>query len=162
MRKRFEVQLELGAVPIEEIEIPRSRDELPAVLKGLQWLFCHEEASEEVFRLLESKLTKTQRKLGREGLDLWSILVLGTVRLTLNCNYDRLHHVANYDSLSRQFLGERAFDTTRKISLTALKENVCILDEEMLLKINAIIAKHGQGFLQKKIQRRISKQIVTL
>ena len=36
MRKRFEIQLELGAKPIEEIEIPaRSRDELPPVMRAL-------------------------------------------------------------------------------------------------------------------------------
>ena len=37
MRKRFEVQLEIGVTPIEEIRIPvRNKDELPPVMHALQ------------------------------------------------------------------------------------------------------------------------------
>ena len=46
-----------------------------------------------------------KKATGRPGLDLWQILVLGVVRLGLNCDYDRLEHLANYDSLLRQILG---------------------------------------------------------
>ncbi len=39
MRKRFEPQTQLGQTPIEKVAIPTgSRDELPEVLAGLQWL----------------------------------------------------------------------------------------------------------------------------
>jgi hypothetical protein len=55
MRKRLNVQLELAAVPIEKIEIPRSRDEDPPVIEALQWLFCHQDASEEIFELLDQQ-----------------------------------------------------------------------------------------------------------
>ena len=57
-------------------------------------------AKSEVFRLLEDRLLRNNRSKGRPGMDLWQILVLGVVRLTLDLNYDRLHHVANYDSLA--------------------------------------------------------------
>src|SRR3954467_9963202 len=40
MRKRFEVQLALGKTPIEKVVLPlKSRDELPPILAGLQWIF---------------------------------------------------------------------------------------------------------------------------
>jgi len=42
---------------------------------------------------------------------LWQILVLGVVRLGLDANYDRLEHLANYDTLIRQFLGVPAAPT---------------------------------------------------
>jgi len=157
MRKRFNVQLELGAVPIEQIEIPRSRDEEPPVIAALQWLFCHQEASEEVFELLEKHITPAQKKSGRKGMDLWTILVLGVLRLTLNCNYDRLHHHANYDSLCRQLLGQRAFDQSLKIGLSTIKENVSLLSEELLLEVSGVIAKHGHGLIQKKTKKFILK-----
>lgn len=38
MRKRFEVQLTLGAVPIEKLETPKTREAATAVLKALQWI----------------------------------------------------------------------------------------------------------------------------
>ncbi len=151
MRQRFEVQLALGAVPIERVEIPtRTRDELPPTLAALQWVFTTAEVSREVFELLENRLLRNDRSKGRPGMDLWQILVLGVVRLTLDLNYDRLHHVANYDSLVRQLLGQPAFDTTLQFKLSTLKENVALLSEELLEEINAVIARHSGQVIKKK------------
>ena len=87
----------------------------------------------------------------------WQILVLGGVRLSFDCNYDRLHYVANYDSLVRQLLGQPAFDMTLYFSLTDLKKNLPLLTEERLAQINAIIARYGRQTLQKK-RRSASNQ----
>lgn len=38
-------------------------------------------------------------------MTLWEILVFAVVRLTLDTNYDRLEHIANYDILVRSLLG---------------------------------------------------------
>ena len=90
MRQRFELQLALGAVPIERVEIPTgTRDELPPTLAALQWVFTTPQVSREVFELLEERLLRNDRSKGRPGMDLWQILVLGVVRLTLDLNYDR-------------------------------------------------------------------------
>lgn len=151
MRQRFEVQLALGAVPIERVEIPtRTRDELPPTLAALQWVFTTPQVSHEVFKLLENQLLRNDRSKGRPGMDLWQILVLGVVRLTLNLNYDRLHHVANYDSLVGQLLGQPAFDTTLQFKLSTLKENVALLSEELLEEINAVIARYSGQIIKKK------------
>lgn len=151
MRQRFEVQLALGAVPIERVEIPtRTRDELPPTLAALQWVFTTPQVSSEVFGLLEDQLLRNDRSKGRPGMDLWQILVLGVVRLTLDLNYDRLHHVANYDSLVRQLLGQPAFDTTLQFKLSTLKENVALLSEELLAAINAVIARYSGQVIKKK------------
>ena len=151
MRQRFEVQLALGAVPIERVEIPtRTRDERPPTLAALQWVFATPEVSREVFELLENRLLRNDLSKGRPGMDLWQILVLGVVRLTLDLNYDRLHHVANYDSLVRQLLGQPAFDTTLQFKLSTLKENVALLSEELLEKINVVIARHSGQVIKKK------------
>jgi hypothetical protein len=103
MRKRFEIQLEFGAIQIEEIEVPiKSRDELPPVIRALQYIYTTPEINEKVFEVIEKRIKK--HKNGRPGLSLWEILVLGVVRLTLDVNYDRLEHIANYDSLVRDML----------------------------------------------------------
>lgn len=100
MRKRFEVQYELGCTKIEDIKIPeKSRDELPPVLRALQHIYVTPSLNKAVFDILESKIVISP--IGRPGLSLWEILVLGTVRLTLNTNYDRLEHMSNYDILVR-------------------------------------------------------------
>lgn len=151
VRKLFDVQLALGAVPIEQVEIPtKTRDELPPILAALQWVFITPEVNSEVFAVLESIQPAGTKSTGRPGMDLWQILVLGVVRLSLDCNYDRLHYISNYDSLVRQLLGQPAFDMTLEFSLTSLKENLPLLTEERLAQINAIIARHGRQTLQKK------------
>ena len=110
MRKRFELQLNLEAVPIELVKIPTcTREELPPTLAALQWVFINPQVNSEVFKLLESRLLYCDGSKGRPGMDLWQILVLGVVRLTLDLNYDRLHHVANYDSLVRQLAWPACF-----------------------------------------------------
>ncbi len=57
----------------------------------------------EIFALLAAKILAGKKATGRTGMDLWQILVLGVVRLGLDADWDRLEHIANYDTLVRQF-----------------------------------------------------------
>src|SRR5258706_3889123 len=153
MRKRFEVQLALGKTPIERVRMPvRSRDELPPVLAGLQWIFQTPELNSQVFELLEKKVVGAKKSTGRPGLDLWHILVLGIVRLALDCDYDRLEYLANYDGLLRQILGLHAVlsDQEKPFHYKTLSENVCHIDEELLQQINALVVQAGRAAFKKK------------
>ncbi len=153
MRKRFEVQLFLGQTPIEKVVLPlKSRDELPPILAGLQWIYQTPEVSTPVFALLEKKVIAGKKATGRPGLDLWHILVLGVVRLGLDCDYDRLEYLANYDGLLRQILGlnpvraehEKAFHHK------TIADNVCHVDAELLSQINTIVVQAGRPLFKKK------------
>ena len=153
MRKRFEVQLALGETPIEKVVLPlKSRDELPPILAGLQWIFQTPEVNSRIFSLLEGKVTAGKKATGRPGLDLWQILVLGVVRLGLDCDYDRLEHLANYDSLLRQILGLSPVQSPEEkpFHYKTLGENICHVDEQLLQEINAIVAQAGRGVFKKK------------
>ena len=106
MRQHFQSQPDLQITPIEKIRLPlQSRDELPPILAGLQWIWMHPTLKAEIFTLLEAKILAGKQATGRTGMDLWQILVLGVVRLGLDADWDRLEHVANYDFLVRQMLG---------------------------------------------------------
>jgi len=153
MRKRFEVQLTLGKTPIERVILPtRSRDELPPVLAGLQWIFQTPELNSQVFDLLEKKVVGVKKATGRPGLDLWHILVLGVVRLALDCDYDRLEHLANYDALLRQIMGLEPVrsDQEKPFHYKTLSENICHVDEELLQQINALVVQAGRTAFKKK------------
>ena len=153
MRRRFDVQLALGQIPIERVPIPfKSRDELPPILAGLQWIFQTPEINEQVFALLESKILGGKKATGRPGLNLWQILVLGVVRLGLDCDYDRLEDMANHHTLLRQILGLPPVPAAHEKPFhhKTLSENVCHLDEEVLAQINAIIAQSGRQVFKKK------------
>jgi hypothetical protein len=145
MRKRFEIQYELGVTPIERINIPvKSRDELPPVLRALQYIYITPKLNKKVFDLLESKIS-TKRK-GRLGLSLWEILVLSVVRLTLDANYDRLEHTANYDILVREILGVNKFgDKGKRYPLQTIKDNVSFLDEDTIDEINELVVRAGHA-----------------
>ena len=78
MRKRFELQYELGATPIEKVKIPsRSRDELPPVLRALQHIYTTDELNKAVFDLLESRIIgDANNRMGRPGMKLLDSYVM--------------------------------------------------------------------------------------
>jgi IS5 family transposase len=148
MRKRFEVQYELGATPIEKVEIPLNcRDELPPTLRALQHIYTTPELNSKVFDILERKiLPNVDFTTGRPGMNLWEILVLGTVRWTRDTDYDHLHHIANFDGLVRKLLGISDFcENLKQYSLQTLKDNIGLLDEETLNEINELVVKTGHS-----------------
>lgn len=89
MREVIQSQRKLGQVDISKIEIDlRCRDEIPRVLLGLQYIYCNLEIREKVFKLLEELIPPNiDTDNGRQGMELWKILVLGCVRLTCNWGY---------------------------------------------------------------------------
>ena len=112
MREVHRSQFQLGQVPIEKIWInPKSRDDIPAVLKGLQHIWCDEELRERLFALLDEHiLPEADRTVGRPGMDLWQILVLGVLKQGLGCDFDRLHELTNHHETIRAFLGHADWD----------------------------------------------------
>jgi hypothetical protein len=84
-------------------------------------------------------------------MDLWTIFVLAGARLCLNTDYDRLHYLAQNDSLLRQMLGVHdGIVRGREFELQTIKDNVQLLDDETLRKINQIIVSAGHKLVQKK------------
>jgi len=154
MRQRYSPQPELDVVPIEKIVLPlTSRDELPPILAGLQWIWTHPELKAEVLALLEAKILAGKKATGRAGMDLWQILVLGVVRLGLDANYDRLEHLANYDLLVRQMLGVPTLPwdaPPRRFAHQTLRDNVALLDDALLKEINARVAAAGREVFRPK------------
>ena len=140
--------------PIEKIVLPiRSRDELPPILAGLQWIWSHPTLKAEILPLLEAKVLAGKKATGRIGMDLWQILVLGVVRLGLDADWDRMEHIANYDGLVRQMLGVPAApwgEEVKNFGHQTLRDNVALLDEELLKAINARVAAAGREVFAKK------------
>jgi hypothetical protein len=149
MRQRFPTQPGFHLLPIEKIVLPlHSRDELPPILAGLQWLWQAPALLAEVFGLLETHILAGKKATGRTGMDLWQILVLGVLRLGLGANWDRLEHIANYDSLVRQMLGLPATpwgQPTKVFGHQTLRDNVARLDASVLYQINVRIAAAGRA-----------------
>ena len=154
MRHHFQAQPDLQLTPIEKIRLPlKSRDELPPLLAGLQWLWMHPTLKPEILALIEAKVLAGKNATGRTGMDLWQILVLGVVRLGLDADWDRLEHIANYDTLVRQMLQVPATPwgaEEKMFGHQTLRDNVALLDDELLQQINARIAAAGHAVFAKK------------
>lgn len=138
----------------------RSRDQLPQLLAGLQYIFVTPSVNKAVFKLLEEKVCGKNNHTGRPGLSLWEILVLGAVRLNLNMDYDRLHDTANYHQKVRGILGVHSitadWDLGKEYKLQTIKDNVKLLDEETMEQINRLVTESGH-VLKKKRRRNRSK-----
>jgi len=92
MRKVIENQLKIGQVDIKNIQIDiNCRDEIPQLLLGLQALYSDRKLRHEIFDILNDIIPKNiDTGNGRPGMELWKILVLGTLRLNCNWDYDKM------------------------------------------------------------------------
>ena len=155
MRQRFEQQMNLRTVAIADVKFPlKSRDELPAVLKALQYIFVTPQLNEKVFSLLEKKIVEGKKKTGRPGMDLWHILVLAVVRHALGTNWDRLEIDANHNELIRKVMGVHATafseDDRIEFGYQTILDNVSLLDEALLAEVNQLVVEAGHSLLKKK------------
>lgn len=155
MRKNFESQMTFGETPIQKIKFDmRSRDEIPKLLLGLQHIYCHKELRQNVFDILKNVIPENvDSKKGRPGMDIWKILVMGTIRLNCNWDYDKLQEIVNNHKTIRQMLGHGMMDNDKTYPLQTLKDNVSLLTIETLDKINTLVVKEGHNLVKKKIKR---------
>lgn len=154
MRKNFEQQMTFGQTPIDKIRFDlKCRDEIPKVLLGLQYVYCNKELQQKVFETLETVIPENVNpKMGRPGMDLWKILVMGTVRLSCNWDYDKLHDIVNNHKKIRQMLGHGTMNDEITYQLQTLKDNVRLLTPEILDEINKLVVEAGHSLLVKKNQ----------
>ena len=157
MRETINPQLKFCQVDISQIKFDlKSRDDMPKILRGLQHIYITEEVREQIFKLLEEQVSpETNKSNGRPGMELWSILVLGVIRLDLNCDYDRLHELSNNHRVLRQMLGHSDFADESYYNLQTLKDNISLLTPELLEKINQIIVTGGHALVKKKANEEL-------
>jgi len=154
MRKRFEQQLSLGRLLIEETEIPTAKRSgaLPALFAALKEIYLSPKWNDRVFEIMESKILPKNNNTGRPGLDLWQIFVLAQVRMCQNISYDDLHFMVNSNALLRQIMGietESGFEKVN-ISYQRIKDNVGLLDDGMVKELNSLIVEFGHETFKKK------------
>ncbi len=149
MRQIINNQLQIGQVNIPDIQIDfDSRDEVPKILLGLQYIYCDPITRQEIFVLLGDLIPDDVRTdVGRWGMDLWKILVMGTLRLKCNWDYDHLCDQVNCHITIRQMLGHGMYDLEQVYSLQAIKDNVGLFTPDILDRINQVLVKAGHRLL---------------
>jgi hypothetical protein len=151
MRKVIAPQIKLGEIDISNIEFDlQSRDEIPKLLIGLQHIYTNKKLFKKVSDILQKLIPKhISTDNGCPGMDLWKILVLGTVRLVCNWDYDKVHEIANNHKTLRQMLGHGVFDN-RWYHLQTIKDNLRLFTPDILDEINQLVVNAGLKALKIK------------
>jgi hypothetical protein len=138
--------MDLGELSIGDIHLDiRSRDDIPKLLQGLQFIYQTPEVREAVFAILAEVLPqrlsgeKVQADRGRPGMAQWKILVMGVVRLGLNADYDRLLELVNQHRTLRQMLGHADWHDENQYTLQSLKDKLRLFTPEILDRINQVV-----------------------
>jgi hypothetical protein len=153
MRKRFELQLNIGQTPISEIYInPKSKNALDQLIAALKEIYCDKEYNDKIFNIIEKYLPKVDKNNGRPGMNLWTIFVLAQVRLCLGLDYNMLHNLSNNHSLLRKLLGisEIFGEEPVVFEYQNIYDNVSSLSDAMLVEINDVIVEFGHRKVFKK------------
>ena len=156
MREVMKLQASLGELPIGEIVLDlKSRDDIPKLLVGLQYIYVTPGLRDEVFAILQEVVPrhndgkKASHALGRPGMAQWKILVLGVVRLGLDADYDRLQELANQHQTLRQMLGHADWHDKHTYELQTLKDNLRLFTPEILGRINVAVVRAGHTLVKK-------------
>ncbi len=153
MRKRFEQQIEIGQLLIQDTQISlKSKDSLDELMAALKEIFVTPEYNEKIFSILENVISKGKQKTGRKGMDFWQLFVLSQVRLCIGASYERLVHLANYDHLIRQIMGveKQPFFERTSFEYQNIYDNVTLLDDETVKQLNEVIIAFGHDIFKKK------------
>ncbi len=162
MRTVIQPQLKFGETDIADIVIdPKSRDDIPQLLRGLQYIYTEISLRQRVFAILEEVMPdradgkgKASSQTGRPGMEQWKILVLGVLRLGLNADYDRIQELANQHKTIRQMLGHSDWLDEQEYELQTIRDNVSLFTPELLDRINQEVVNAGHSAVKKKHRRK--------
>lgn len=153
MRLAFAPQ-RLDCPPIEALNLNlKCRDEIIPILRALQQVYADEQALWQILDLVGSDVNRgSSHKLGRQGLDYWSITVLAAVRLGCNLDYDKLQDLAEQHRNLRWLMGIGDWQEDEKFDWRRIRDNLCLLQPQTLAKINEVIVGLGHQRVPEAIQ----------
>ena len=105
-----------------------------------------------LFALLEKELCPgVNLDVGRPGLDLWKIVVMGVVMQGLGCDFDRLHELVNEHRTMRKFLGHGSIWDEARYEYQTVVDNVCLLRPELLAAIGQLVVESEHRVAKKSL-----------
>lgn len=146
MRIALSNQTRLDCQTVEDIQLNlECRDEIIPLLAGLQDVFRQPELRGKILKLIAADVNGDSRSdTGRKGFDYWQILVLATIRLGCNVDYDKLQDLCENHRTLRMMLGIGPWDDSTSFKWTRLRDTICLLQAQTIKRINELIVAHGQ------------------
>lgn len=154
MRLAFQEQPRLDCPEVGRIELNlKCRDEIIPILRALQHVYQDKPLLRQLLTLVGKDVNgSSSGKLGREGLDYWSITVLAAVRLGCNFDYDKLQDLAENHRHLRLMMGIGDWEDKVEFDWRRIRDNICLLRPETLTKINQVVVAAGHELAPEAIQ----------
>ena len=155
MRKAYSQQRRLDAQSVLDVELNfECRDEIIPILRSLQHIYSRPETREVILELVARDVNRDSRNdCGRAGMDYWQILVLGSVRLGCNLDYDTLHDLAENHRRLRAIMEVGDWDTKTSFNWRRIRDNVCLLRAETIQKIDHLIVVEGHRLMPEAAEQ---------
>lgn len=153
MRKGISKQIRFDCTPVGEVKLNLNcRDEIIPVLRGLQQIYSDPILRNKILNLVAEAVNgETRKDCGREGLDYWQILVLASVRLGCNLDYDKLQDLAEQHRALRHIMGIGDWDEMTNLSWRRIRDNICLLKPEIIERINHLVVQAGHELVPEAI-----------
>ena len=145
MRKAFDRQRRMDSQTISNVPLNLGcRDEIIPILAALKHIYAQPKLRDEILQAVARDVNRdSSRKRGRKGMDYWPILVLASVRLGCNFDYDRLHDLAEQHRALRQMMGIGDWDEEVDFNWRTIRNNITLLRPETIERINHAIVAEG-------------------
>lgn len=145
MRRPFDPQLRFDCPGIRDVRLnTECRDEIIPILRALQHIYARPDLRDELLDAVARDVNGTTRAdQGRPGMDYWSILVLGAVRLGCDLDYDRLQNLAEEHRSLRRIMGIDGWCDGRTFDWRCLRHNIGLLSPDTIERLNHLIVAEG-------------------
>lgn len=149
MRKAFDRQQRMDRQPISSVPLNLNcRDEIIPILAALKHIYAQPKLRDEILQAVARDVNRdSSRRRGRKGMDYWPILVLASVRLGCNFDYDRLQDLAEQHRALRQVMGIGEWNEQTDFNWRTIRNNIALLRPETLERINHAIVAEGHRLL---------------
>ena len=155
MRKAFSRQLRFDVPSALNVELDfECRDEIIPILRSLQHIYSCPQLRDACLKLVGQDVNRDSRDdCGREGLDYWEILVLGSARLGCNLDYDKLHDLAQNHRTLRAIMGAGEWEAPTSFSWRRIRDNVCLLKPATIQAISDQIVAEGHRLVPEAAEQ---------
>ena len=145
MRIAFDPQLRLDCTPVLDVRLnTECRDEIIPILAALQHIYARPTLRDSLLDAVAQDVNGVcSADRGRPGMQYWSILVLGAVRLGCDLNYDRLQNLAVEHRCLRRIMGFDGWCDDQTFDWRRLRDNICLLSPDTLERLNHLIVAEG-------------------
>jgi len=155
MRKDFDCQRRFDCSPVLDVSLNLDcRDAIIPILRALQYVYSKSELRDAILDAVARDVNPgTNRRLGRQGMSYWQIVVLVAVRLGCNFDYDKLQDLAEQHRALRQIMGIGDWDRHTTFDWRRIQDNVTKVRPETIAQISQMIAEAGHEVAPEAVER---------